>query len=321
MTTSDSTDAPPLKEIPEHLRYSPSKLKLYHFCEQRAHHHYIDGLKLEGLTTEALLRGKIVHKYLELWHGDDHVHPNDALVELYKSSEFSSYEGKLLVMWANTAMVRYIGKYGKEDHKRYKFHAVELREQATITTPKGRVVYLDGIPDTLVEDKIEKTIGPWDHKTSGRNLWTKDAVVFNPQLGQYVCMFVAQGYPINTATVNQIYTGIKKIENLANTPLEKLFSRHTISLTPTQIEQWTWWLGTRIDRILDHQESGELEMNLGEHCVNYGGCPFRSACQMRMEKKDPTFYIQNVLTPAIRTLMNPDDIEVEMEDGVEDLFN
>lgn len=323
MTTNShdfTNEAPPLKEIPEHLRYSPSKLKLYHFCEQRAHHHYIDGLRVEGLTTEALLRGKVMHKYLELWHGPEHVHPNDAFPVLYKSAEFGTHEGQLLVMWGNTCMVRYIGKYKKEDHQRYIFHSVEDRSQVPITTPKGRTVYLDGILDTLVEDKYLKTIGPWDHKTSGRNLWTKDAVVFNPQLGQYVCMSVALGWPIKTATVNQIYTGIKDIKNLANTPLDKLFSRHTIDLTPTQIEQWTWWLGARIDKIIDAQEAPEpaFEMNLGEHCPK--GCPFNSACRMRMNKQDPTPYIQNVLTPAIKRMANPDDIDVEITDEVTEMF-
>jgi len=293
-----------LAEIPEHLRYSPSKLKAYHFCEQRAHYHYMHGLRLESTSSEALMRGKISHRFLELWH-KDHVHPNESFTQLY-TKEFPSFEQQMLVIWANTMMIRYIGRYGKEDLKRYIFHKIEERFQVTIVTPKGREVYLDGILDALVEDLLEHTIGPWDHKTSAVNMWTADAVVFDAQLGQYVCMAVGQGYPINTATINQIYTGIKKVDNLANTPLDKLFSRHTIPLTPTQIEMWTYMLGSKIDKILDNL-SLEKDKNLGAHC-NY--CPFKGACRMEMRKEDPSIYIEKVLTPAIKNT-DPDDIEIE----------
>lgn len=290
-------------DVPEELRYSPSKLKLYHFCEQRAHYHYMEGLRVEGMTTEALLRGKIIHRYLELWHRD-HMHPNDACQILYK--EYPTHEGFMLVTWGLTCMVRYIGRYGKDDLRRFKWHMIEERFQTTILTPKGREVVLDGILDALVEDIIEKTLGPWDNKSSSINLWDKEVVFFDPQLGQYVVMGVAHGYPISTATINQIYTGIKVVTNLANAPLDKLFSRHTIALTPRQIETWEYRLGKKIDKIIDNLD-GEKDMHTGPHCKY---CPFRGACQLVMRKEDPTPYIQQTMIPAIRA-MQADDIAVE----------
>ncbi len=299
--------------LDERLRYSPNKLGKYHFCEQRAHYTYIHGLRVEGPDTEALLRGKITHDYLERWHRDGQ-HPNKAFSELMR--KYPSYEGTLLVQWCNALMVRYVGVYGKRDAGRYVFHTVENEYYVEMTTPKGRTITLTGRIDTIVEDTQENTIGPWDHKTSGYNLWTKRAVMFDAQLNQYAVMCGLMGYPVNAITINQLYTGFKSIKGVANAPAEKLFSRHTVPISPGRLARWERNIGARIDKIIDslelyEQQGVELDKHQGPHCTN---CPFMGACELELDNQDPTFYIDKVLTPAIKNY-NPDDVDLTELEG------
>ncbi len=303
---------PEAPDVDERFRFSPSKLKAYQGCEQRATYHYLEDLRIDGKTTEALQRGKIVHRYLELWMHDDHLHPNDAMIILLK--EFPSYQDQMLVAWGNTIMIRYINKYGEADHKRYKLHGVEERMQTIITTPKGREVTLDGIIDAKVEDRSNGKFGPWDHKTSGRNLWTKKAVVFDMQLNFYSILLAGAGYPVSFATINQIYSGIKDIKSVANTPIDKLFSRHTIDITPTTIEYWTELFGTKIDKIIDGYDKPK-DLRQDSSCVN---CPYYGACELKLLRKDPTMYIDNILRPMIKNI-GIDDL-ADMDDEAEGLF-
>lgn len=297
----------------ERDRYSPSKLKAYHFCEQRAHYHYMHDLRVEGADTAALLRGKITHDYLEQWHRDG-ITPTKLFASMM--AKYDSYMGQTLVPWCNTLMVRYIGKYGKTDPKRYIFHTVEQEYYVTSVTPKGREIVLTGRIDTIVEDTQEKLLGPWDHKTSAYNLWSPKAVMFDAQLNQYAVMCMLMGYPVNAITINQLYTGFTSVEGCANAPLEKLFRRSTVEVSPRRLERWQNNIGARIDKIIDMQEAvaagtAEFEMNQGSHCPQ---CPFEGACALTLDNQDPTFYIEKILTPLVKN-NNPAEIDMSALEG------
>lgn len=296
-------------QVEEIVRFSPSRLSTEDFCPQKAHYSYAHQLALPPQKpSRAQMLGTLIHKFLELWHGPDHVHPSSAVKIIRDDPEFQKYEDQLLLYIALTYMTRYVAYY-KNDPSRFKFLAIEKRLTVPFTTPRGHQVFLDGILDAIVEDTQTGKFGPWDHKTSAKAIWTKEVVAFERQLNQYLAMLYLMDYAPSLLTVNQIYTGKQKIESVANCPADELFSRHTIEVKPSRMEQWLQSIGHRIDQIL---EAGYVHKNLGGHCV---WCPFRQACSMELDGIDPMPYLRT-FSPRSEG-KEPLQIVIDIEEGLE----
>lgn len=275
---------PSLDSIDDTLRFSPNKLNTYDFCPQKAHYRYVENIiGPEEKPSEALLRGLIIHKYLEYWVRDNQP-PSVSFERVQK--DFPTYEGQLITYAVLTLMMRYCAVY-KNDPQRYKVLAVEQELLVPFDTPKGRRVYLHGILDLVVEEIATGKLGLWDNKSDSRNKWSKEVVSFDRQLNQYAVMLMLMDYDPTYITVNTIYTGYTKPESIATAPIEKLFNRHTIQVTEQRLKQWAKAIGMRIDQILDAEY---VHMRLGDHCI---WCPYRTACNMVLDGQDPTPYLKS----------------------------
>lgn len=275
-------------ELPSHLKFSPNRLSKYSECQQLGRYTYEHKLEpsVGREQTNALQLGTITHRFLELWYSD-RLHPADAYRVVDK--EFTKYEDKLLAATALTIMTRYVQVY-KDDHITWKIYAAEKRLIVPYKTPNGTTVYLDGKMDLIAEDS-QGNFGLWDHKTSARNTWNADTVLFDPQFNQYLAMLMLCDFMPTYAMVNQIYTGSHDAKKIVSTPRDKLFSRIRINPSPARIEDWLNYIGKQIDQIL---EQPVAPMNRGHHCT---WCPFRNACSLVIDGKNPEPYLQANFKP------------------------
>lgn len=271
--------------VPVHLKFSPSRLSTEDSCPQKAHYTYSRGLDPgSSKPTPALLRGTIIHRYMDLWHGQG-IKPVDAFSIL--KEEFPTYEGQILTPVGLVYMQRYVATH-QDDLKRYRVVGAEKRFIIPFTTPHGHEVFLDGIIDLIVEDLLNRNaIEIWDHKTDSRNIWSGDVVSFDRQLNQYAVIAYLLDYDPTRITVNQIKTSLTKIESIGKAPKEELFHRHSAPVTPSSVEAWMRNIGKRIDQIL---EAEYVHKNLGAHCIF---CPYRQACQMELNGVDPEPYLRS----------------------------
>lgn len=234
-------------------------------------------------VTDALLRGLIVHKFLELWHGEGK-HPNQAFQEVREL--FPTYEAQIITPVALVYMLRYVNVY-KDDPVRFQVIATEKRYTIPYTTPHGHQVWLDGIIDMIVEDIVDGVVDVWDNKTDSKNLWSPDVVMLDRQLNSYTVILHLLALNPQRLTVNQIKTKFTKPESVHKAAKEDLFGRHSVTVTPASINSWMIAIGKRIDQIL---EAEYIHKNLGAHCIY---CPFRQACQMELKGVDPEPYLRN----------------------------
>lgn len=274
-------------EIDHKLRFSPSRLSKYSSCHQRGHYEYGMQLAVVGKPTPNMKLGTITHRFLDLWHGMD-IGPQEAFSN-YIVREFPAYDEKLLSMTALTLMTRYVNSYRNDKDKFTILHS-EHELLVPATTYKRRKITLHGKLDLIVQNEFRE-LGLWDHKTSSTASWTQDTVLFDTQLSQYLCMLMLMDYEPKFATINQIYTGITKPENVASAPQDKLFSRITIRPSLIRIEEWLARLLERIDFILDETH---IHKNMGSHCA---WCPFKQACNLELEGNSNVEYLKANFAP------------------------
>lgn len=294
--------------VPPHLKFSPSRLDSEDSCPQKAYYMYSRDLDPgEDRPGNALLLGLIIHKFLELWHGEG-IHPQDAFLTVREL--FPSYEAQILLSVALVYMLRYVKVYHSEN---FYVVATELRYTVPFTTPHGHQVYLDGIIDMLTEKEAGSgKVSAWDNKTDSRNMWTSDVILFNRQTNFYSVLLSLIGYEVTELTINQIKTAIKKPEKIHTAPREDLFARYSVGVTPTTINAWKLAIGKRIDQIL---EAEYVHKTLGSHCIY---CPFRQACQMELKGVDPEPYLRNNFGKRSERGSGGGDlsITIDIEDGV-----
>lgn len=289
--------------VPPHLKFSPSRLSAEDTCPQRAYYMYSRDLDPgEQRSGKAALLGTIIHKFLELWHGEKK-HPQEAFLQIREL--FPTYEGQILLPVALVYMLRYVKVYPVDD-----FYVVgtEMRYTVPFTTPHGREVYLDGIIDMLTES--EDGLKIWDNKTDSKNLWSADVVMFDRQLNAYTVIADAIGYKPKALVVNQIKTSISKPEKIHVASKEDLFARHSVTVTPTSINAWKLAIGKRIDQIL---EAEYIHKALGSHCIY---CPFRQACQMELQGVDPEPYLRTFDKRSENSGGGDLRITVDIEEGI-----
>lgn len=273
--------------IDRRLKFSPSRLNSYRKCHQLGRYTYERNIEPDvspDHESKALVLGKIVHKFLELWHGEG-LHPHAVFTDVL--NDFKPHQD--LVISALTIMSRYVVCYNSHE---FKFHATEKRLTVPYRTPNGVTVYLDGILDAIIETGLH-LFGPLDHKTSARNVWREDTLVFDPQLNQYCAMLYLADMMPTIMVVNQIYTGSTDAKKIANTPQDKLFSRIAVRVDPGRIERWLSHIGRQIDFILE-SESKPVEKRLDSQCV---WCPFRPACDLEMDGKNPEPFLNAHFVP------------------------
>jgi hypothetical protein len=244
-------------------------------------------LGVPGKATPNMKLGAIIHRFLELWHSQG-IQPSEAFGS-YISKEFQAYDEKLLSMTALTLMTRYVNSY-RNDLDKFTVEKAEYEMLVPATTYKGRHVFLHGILDLVLLNEYNER-GIWDHKTSSTASWTNDTVLFDTQMSQYLCMLMLNGDEPKFGTINQIYTGITKLENVASAPQDKLFSRITIRPSLIRIEEWTARLLERIDFILDESH---IHKNMGSHCA---WCPFKQACNLELEGQSNVEYLKANFAP------------------------
>ena len=203
--------------------------------------------------------------------------------------EFQAYDEKLLSMTALTLMTRYVNTYNN-DNAKFTVGQAEHEMLVPATTYKGRKIWLHGILDLVVTNEYNEC-GVWDHKTSSTASWTNDTVLFDTQMSQYLCMLFLNGDEPKFGTINQLYTGITKLENVASAPQDKLFSRITIRPSLIRIEEWLARLLQRIDFILDETH---IHKNMGSHCA---WCPFKQACNLELEGHSNVEYLKANFAP------------------------
>lgn len=254
-------------------------------CPQRGHYTYSRGLDPgPNRPTKALLLGSIIHKFLELWHGEGK-QPSVAFKEV--DAEFPIYEAKILLPVALTYMSRYVAVH-KDDTTQFRVVATEQRFIVPFDTPKGHRVYLDGIIDMITEDLRTGKLHIWDNKTDSRNLWSSDVLLFDRQLNAYTVIANQLDYDPSVLTVNQIKTSKTSPESIVKAPKEDLFARHSVEVTPSTVAAWRRAIGKRIDQIL---EAEYIHKALGSHCLT---CPYRQACQMELNGVDPEPYLRSL---------------------------
>lgn len=284
--------------VPAELKFSHSRLSTYDSCWRKAGYIYHEGFR-RNYDSPALTFGRILHRILEL-HYKGICSPMEAY-PLYLNKEFPTFVEQKDIFAAVALGTRYVSYYKNKDN--FRILGVEKDLIVPYSTPNGVTVYLHVILDLIAEHQGQLAV--IDHKSSARNVWSNDMILFDPQIALYMCALMLMDYEPNIGVINQISTASKDTTKIANAPGDKLFSRFTVQPSPRILEGWLREFGQKIDRIL---EAEIFPRTLTNNCRN---CPYREACSMELQGIDSKPYLETNFPKTPHTTY---EIDVELED-------
>lgn len=238
------------------------------------------------ITPPPLAFGIHLHTLLQTWYKllDANLPRDTALIRIVR---LAGLLGETLPAGDNArtketlvrAIVWYLEQFWNDPAKTVSTHngspAVEYSFKLPLMEYAGRAVYLCGHIDRLVQ--WQGSIYDCDYKTTKYTLDGKFFDKFKPstQIPLYVSAthLIAETMGDLPSAHGAIIDGIQLGVNFCR------FSRHVISFSPEEINEYIEGLQYWIQRGMDACQAGYFPAN-EESCSQYGGCHFRDICAM-----------------------------------------
>ena len=274
---------PAVPELPEsdELVISYSQISAWQKCMRAWKWNYLQ--EIVPIHTQDYLRlGTYVHKLLEI--GYLHLQfgfstkETVEIVRDYASTRIGATlttEDLGVLVKALRLVMAYFEKMQKvfDEHARIK--QVEYHFKLQLHTPQGRIFFLQGYVDLVLE--IEGKIWIVDHKTTAGKFWSPLQLQMDGQLSTYsASMANVFGVAVN-------FLNTYDYKDFHAQPVTKLFKRVISYRTPKEKESILQNFGVIVDEILDRKERDAFPYSLTSNCPR---CPYAELCLMEMKGFD-----------------------------------